>query len=89
MPLGFNPIDDRFWDPICFDGCPRGRATGTARDRKKIRLMQPTELNLTQQIVTIVAGLFALGLLFGTLMVHAWVLIAWKRIMTWSGWLRD
>ncbi|MFN9348260.1 MAG: hypothetical protein ACK6DQ_16840, partial [Planctomycetota bacterium] len=51
--------------------------------------MQPTELTLTQQIITLVAGLFALGLLFGTLMVHAWVLIAWKRIMTWSGWLRD
>lgn len=51
--------------------------------------MEPTELTLTQQIITIVAGLFALGLLMGTLMVHTWVLIAWKRIMTWSGWLRD
>ncbi|MFM8398168.1 MAG: lysostaphin resistance A-like protein [Pirellula sp.] len=51
--------------------------------------MQPTNLTLTQQIITLVVGLFGMGLLMGTLMVHTWVLIAWKRIMTWSGWLKD
>ncbi|MFM9064592.1 MAG: hypothetical protein ACKOOI_16390 [Pirellula sp.] len=51
--------------------------------------MQPTDLTLTQQIITFVVGLFGMGLLMGTLMVHTWVLIAWKRIMTWSGWLKD
>ena len=51
--------------------------------------MQPQELSPTQQIITLVAGLFAMGLIFGIFMVHAWVLIAWRRIMTWSGWLKD
>jgi membrane protease YdiL (CAAX protease family) len=51
--------------------------------------MNPEELTPNQQAITILASLIAIGLVFGSLIVHAWVLVAWQRVMSWGGWLRD
>jgi membrane protease YdiL (CAAX protease family) len=51
--------------------------------------MNPENLTPTQLIITSAVSLFFLTIVFGSLFVHAWVLIAWRRVMTWSGWLRD
>lgn len=51
--------------------------------------MNPEELTVNQQIISIAAGLFILALMVGSFSVNAWVLIAWRRVMGWSGWLRD
>jgi membrane protease YdiL (CAAX protease family) len=51
--------------------------------------MNPQDLSPTQQLITLMASLLGLGLVFGSMMVHAWVLVAWKRVMNWSGWLHD
>lgn len=51
--------------------------------------MNPEELTPNQQTITILASLIAIGLVLGSLIVHAWVLVAWQRVMSWGGWLRD
>jgi membrane protease YdiL (CAAX protease family) len=51
--------------------------------------MNPDELTPIQLLITTIAGLFFSGLFAGTLFIHAWVLVAWNRVMVWQGWLRD
>jgi len=51
--------------------------------------MNPEDLTVNQQLISLAAGIFVLALIAGTFLVHAWVLLAWKRVMNWSGWLRD
>lgn len=51
--------------------------------------MNPEDLSPFQLLITTMAGLFFSALFVGSMLVHGWVLVAWKRVMVWSGWLRD
>jgi membrane protease YdiL (CAAX protease family) len=51
--------------------------------------MNAEDLTPDQLLILSIAGLFSLTLIFGSLLVHAWVLVAWRRVMSWSGWLKD